>query len=893
MCHNSLMPSIMILPFDGPGASLEAAGGKGMNLARLARAGFPVPRGFIVQTEAYRAFVAANDLQRKIEGAIRGLSAEDGRGLEYASEKIRAAFSAGTLPKEVSWPIRAAYESLKDTPVAVRSSATAEDLPDLSFAGQQDTYLNIIGENEVLKAVVNCWSSLWTGRAISYRIRNDIPQEDAALAVVLQEMVQSEVSGVLFTANPLTGLRSEAVIDATLGLGEALVSGQVEPDHYVVNTLSGEIVSRSLGDKKLSIRGKPGGGVETIAEHASKRQACSDDEIRQLAELGQKVQKEYGAPQDIEWALAHGRLYLLQARAITSLFPIPEETLDPLKIWISFGAVQGLVGPLTPLGRDTILHFAAGAARMFGLKLRYDEIDVFGIAGERIWIKISDLIRHPLGNRLFAGALGIIEPSIGQILKPLAADPRLGAGKGSLRLGALRGLARFFLPILARAVHTLLDPVKARADFEAAIEARLQSSQIAPADDRFGRLANIVAFIRERVATAFSFLLPKFIPVFGPSMAALNLLDEIAGENRGLALEVTRGLPRNVTTEMDLALWDTAAALRADPRAAGVFRETSAQELASRYLQGILPPGAQTPMADFMARYGMRGVGEIDLGQPRWREDPAPVMHTLKSYLQIDPEHAPAVLFAKGEKAAQEAVEKLAAEARKGRAGWLKEKLVRAAARRIRLLMGARESPKFFAIRTMGIAREALLEVGREFVEAGTIDRPEDLVFLKLSELDSLARNEPRDWKALIAERRASFEREARRRQVPRVLVSDGRAFYEGLGSETDTADVITGSPVSPGVVEGVVHVVLDPHQSQLAPGEILVCPGTDPAWTPLFMAAGGLVTEVGGMMTHGSVVAREYGIPAVVGVHQATTRLKNGQRIRVDGTAGKIVVLG
>jgi phosphohistidine swiveling domain-containing protein len=887
------MTGPLVIPLDSSHATLEDGGGKGMNLARLTRAGFPVPRGFIVPTEAYRTFLAANDLQRKIQGAIKGLAAEDARGLEYASEKIQAAFSAGTLPDEVAWSIRAAYESLKDTPVAVRSSATAEDLPDLSFAGQQDTYLNLIGENEVLKAVVHCWASLWTARAIGYRMRNHIAQEDAALAVVVQEMIQSEVSGVLFTANPLTGLRSETVIDATLGLGEALVSGQVEPDHYVVNVNSGEIVAKTLGEKKISTRGRPGGGVETIAEHASKRQALSDEEIREVAALGQRVQKEYGAPQDIEWAFAHGRLYLLQARAITSLFPIPQEALDPLKIWISFGAVQGLVGPLTPLGRDTILHFAAGAGRMFGMQLRYDEVDVFASAGERLWIKISDLIRHPIGNRVFAGAFGFIEPSIGQILKPLAADPRLGAGKGRLKFTTLRGLARFFLPILAQAARTLLNPEKARANFDAAIETHLQTAQIAPAADRFGRLGNIAAFLRERVANAFPFLLPKFLSIFGPSMAALNLLREVAGENPGLALEVTRGLPRNVTTEMDLALWDTATALRADAGAAGVFREASAPELVSRYLQGTLPSAAQTAIAHFMDRYGMRGVGEIDFGQPRWREDPMPVMHTLQSYLQIDPDYSPAVLFAKGEKAAHEAVEKLAAEARKRPGGRLKEKLVRAAARRIRLLMGARESPKFFAIRTMGIARRALLEVGREFVEAGTIDRPDDLVFLQLSELDSLSRNESRDWKALIAERRAAFEREARRRQVPRVLVSDGRAFYEGLGSQTDTADVITGSPVSPGVVEGVVHVVFDPHQTQLAPGEILVCPGTDPAWTPLFMAAGGLVTEVGGMMTHGSVVAREYGIPAVVGVHQATTRLKTGQRIRLDGTAGKIVVIG
>ncbi|MGD2157833.1 MAG: PEP-utilizing enzyme, partial [Anaerolineales bacterium] len=224
--------------------------------------------------------------------------------------------------------------------------------------------------------------------------------------------------------------------------------------------------------------------------------------------------------------------------------------------------------------------------------------------------------------------------------------------------------------------------------------------------------------------------------------------------------------------------------------------------------------------------------------------------------------------------------------------GWLKEKLVRAAARRMRLLIGLRESPKFLIIRLMGIARRALLEIGQEFVEAGTIEQPDDLFFLRLSELRSLARQDSRDWKALIFQRRAAYQREQRRRQIPRVLVSDGRAFYEGLGVDIDKDGIMIGSPVSPGTVEGTVRVVLDPTKTQLSPGEILVCPGTDPAWTPLFMVAGGLITEVGGMMTHGSVVAREYGIPAVVGVHQATRRLEDGQRIQLDGTTGRIVVV-
>jgi pyruvate,water dikinase len=267
-------------------------------------------------------------------------------------------------------------------------------------------------------------------------------------------------------------------------------------------------------------------------------------------------------------------------------------------------------------------------------------------------------------------------------------------------------------------------------------------------------------------------------------------------------------------------------------------------------------------------------------------------MQTLQSYLQINQDMAPDVLFEKGARAAEAAIERLATQARRGTAGVIKARIVRALGMRIRMLMGLRESPKFFIVRLMGMIRNELLASGEEFASEGIIEKSEDLFFLHFHELQALANHDSHDWRKLIAERRAVHERENRRKQVPRVLVSDGRAFYQGIGVLADTDTVISGSPVSPGVAEGVVHIIFDPRGAQLAPGEILVCPGTDPAWTPLFMAAGGLITEVGGMMTHGSVVAREYGIPAVVGVHQATTRLKDGQRIRVDGTAGKIVVL-
>ena len=890
-----------ILPFNSVEATLEAAGGKGMNLVRLTRAGFLVPPGFIISTDAYREFVSANRWLPEILSGVVDLSAEDASALERISAQIRVAFSAGKIPENLEAAIRAAYAEIGNQPVAVRSSATAEDLPDLSFAGQQDTYLNIIGAESLLEAVINCWSSLWTARAIGYRIRNGIDHNEAALAVIVQEMVQSETSGVLFTANPLTGLRTESVIDATLGLGEALVSGQVEPDHYVVDTLNLRILTKTLGAKKISTRGKTSGGVETIEEAAdAERQALADEEILQLAKLGQQIQQEYDFPQDIEWALAENKIYVLQSRPITSLYPLPKESLNPLIVWFSFGSVQGLLGAMTPLGQDAIRMAFSGAGKLFGTQIRYDQTDVLVPAGERLWIKISDLLRNPIGARIYQTFLGFGEPSVRQILQGLASEPRLGTGKGRLELSTIGVLLGFFLPILGRAAINVHDPLKARARFQAYIESQLVHPDVR-GEDQYTRLAQRLEFMQSNISTTLYRLLPRFIPLLGPAMVSLNLLTQVAGDEKAArtdhgfsapALEVTRGLPNNVTTEMDIVLWRTAKAIQQDPDSIRMFLDSDARTLASHYLNGTLPEVAQTAITDFMKRYGMRGLAEIDMGQLRWREEPTAVLQTLQSYLQIPDEMSPDLLFERGASAAELALEQLAVQARRGFGGSLKEKIVRAAGRRIRMLMGLRESPKFFIIRLMGIIRNELLASGDEFAKEGMIEKPEDLFFLHFSELQALSQQEARDWRALIAERRSLYDRENRRKQVPRVLVSDGRAFYEGLGSGTDTGDVMAGSPVSPGVAEGIVHVIFDPRGAHLAPGEILVCPGTDPAWTPLFMAAGGLITEVGGMMTHGSVVAREYGIPAVVGVHQATSRLKDGQRIRIDGTTGKVILL-
>ncbi|MCA9973326.1 MAG: hypothetical protein KC425_24070 [Anaerolineales bacterium] len=884
----------VILPLDSGIATLPLAGGKGANLARLARWGFPVPPGFLVTTPVYHAYVAANGLQAVIDAALTSLdpAQADPAALQAASETIRGAFAAGALPPETAAALRRAYAALGEPPtaVAVRSSATAEDLPETSFAGQQDTFLQVVGADDLLTAVAACWSSLWTARAIGYRARNGIPHAGIGLAVVVQQMVASEVSGVLFTANPLTGHRGEMVIDATFGLGEALVSGQVEPDQYVVDVAARRIVRRQLGAKATVMRGRAGGGTTTETADGSRRQALPDDVILRLAELGTAVAARFGTPQDIEWAWADGRLFLLQSRPVTSLFPLPDALPDdlPLRVMFSFGAVQGILDPLTPLGRDLLMGAFAGLATLFGQPRTLQTQRILYEAGERLFIDVTHLLRHPLGRRLLHAALRLVEPGAAQALAAVAADAHLQPAPGWFRPATVGRLLRFFGPFLRRVPAVLRRPERARMRMQQGIDVLITDMA------HRGRLATTLAqrvdLLEELMRSGFARLLPLLLPPVVSGLASLNLLTRLANSVGHDVLLLTRGLPHNVTTEMDLRLWQAAAAIGQDAAAREAFARRAAAALAADYLAGKLPPRAQTAVADFLEAYGMRGVGEIDLGRRRWREDPTQVMQTLQSYLRIPVAQAPDAVFARGAAAAETAVANLEEALRRTRGGKLKARLARLAFERMRALAGLRESPKFTMIQVFGTTRAALLASGEALAAAGLLDAADDVFYLHAAELREMAAAPGPGWRERVAARRAAYAREQQRVQVPRLLLSDGRAFYEGVTGAA--AGDLTGSPVSPGVVEGRVRIVFDPVGTRLQPGEILVCPGTDPAWTPLFLAAGGLVMEVGGMMTHGSVVAREYGIPAVVGVHQATRRLQTGQRIRVDGSVGVITLL-
>ncbi|MEO8611031.1 MAG: PEP/pyruvate-binding domain-containing protein [Chloroflexota bacterium] len=885
-----------IVPFSSSDVTLARAGGKGVNLVELVRAGFAVPTGFIISTEAYRAFVEVNQLQSRILTLASYLSADDLSALEHTSNEISALFEQGVMPADIAIEINSAYNAL-DKPqaaVAVRSSATAEDLPGLAFAGQQDTYLNIMGEEAVLKAVKQCWGSLWTARAIAYRTRNHILPKDVALAVVIQTMVASESSGVVFTANPLTGRRDEMVIDASFGLGEAIVSGQVEPDHYAVNSQTWMITERKLGAKAMAIIPRSGGGTEHTRRDDSAKQSLPDEQIIQLAQMAQQVAAHFGSPQDIEWAWANQQLYLLQSRPITSLYPLPQTDRmnKETRIYVNFNAIQGVSDPLTPLGIDALRLLFGGVTKM--LRIQSPMQELLPETGGRLFLDFTSIMSDSRLRKLGLSLLADTEPGARHTLLRLIEEGRIPT-RQILTPGGMAKLFLALLPILRRVVVALIRPDQVRP--QAIADAEQYMREVQQHIQKANSLAQCLQVMEDDLPNANRIsikIMASAVPVLSAALPLVgNWLSDWLGEPPGVALQLMRGLPGNVTMEMNLKLWAAAQRIRADADALTMIRAQPVETLVEAYRQHQLPITVQQTLDAFLQEYGMRGMAEIDLGHPRWRDDPTPIMHTLLSYLELeDLLFAPDVVFQRGAEQAEQLAHDYVERARQLPFGRLRAWLLRATIHRMRTLGGLRELPLSYIARLYGLYRTALLGYGQELVKQGALECADDIFFVPLEILKRAAGGDIAALKSTISVNRAAFEREQMRKQMPRVLLSTGEAYYEGIGEVTDSEHDLTGDAVSSGVVEGIARVIFDPHGARVEPGEILVCPSTDPGWTPLFLTAGGLVMEIGGMMTHGSIVAREYGIPAVVGVHQATTRLKTGQRLRVDGNRGHVTVM-
>lgn len=836
-----------MVPLPALGArDIVVGGGKGANLGELIRAGFPVPDGFVITTDAYLAAARA-----------AGVDPRDPAG-------ARELLVTKPMPAAVANAVSEAYRALGGR-VAVRSSATAEDLPEASFAGQQDTILDVAGDDALLDAVRRCWASLWNERAVAYRATHEVDERALRLAVVVQRMVPATIAGVLFTADPITGRRRRAAIDAVRGLGEQLVSGAVNPDHYLVDARTGAVLERR-GD------------------------ILDDARLRELASVGARIEAHFGGrPQDIEWAIDDRKLWIVQSRDITTLYPLPASAPDPdrdLRVYLSVNVAQGVLQPFTPMGLQTFRLLGVALASLVAGRAADPSagVPVIAESGMRLWIDLTGLVRNAGTREIPVRVMSVMEARSSGIFARLLEDPRL-APRGGSRLRSLvsgfRAVRRTGAPPIVLGALLRPDATRERLLREVDELVRLDPGPLDTPAERLDAFERLFLSWPPR-------MFPKLIAMVAAGFLSYNVAGRLL---RGVASNdelrtVLRGLPFNPTTEMDLELWAIARRARDDPPSRAALAERTPEQLSEDYRRRTLPELLQRELETFLERYGHRAIAEIDLGLPRWSEDPTHLLGAIANYQRLDATAvAPDAQFSRGAREAETTIAALLSRVHGPR-----RVLARALLRRVRALAGVREAPKFHVIRVFARGRAILAPVGAAIADAGRVATADDIWFLTFTEARRAVAGE--NMRVVVAARRAEYHREMRRRHVPRVLLSDGTDAEVAFASPAADG-AIRGTPASPGTARGAAHVMLSPAGARLEPGEVLVAPATDPGWTPLFLTASALVMEMGGMMSHGAVVAREYGIPAVVGVPDATTRIATGERIVVDGSAGTVAPEG
>jgi pyruvate,water dikinase len=850
-------------------AQVAAVGGKGAHLGELARMdGLRVPPGFCVTTHAYRRILSASPLADDLIDRLSRVGLEEHDAIRSLSAELRGAIEAIPIPTDVAAEITVALARLGDeVPCAVRSSATAEDLPTASFAGQQDSYLNVVGAAAILRHIGRCWASLFTERAVTYRLRNAFDHRSVRMAVVVQRMVFPEVAGILFTADPVTGNRRVASVEATPGLGEALVSGVVNADRWTVR--DGAIVDRVIAARGLAMRATPEGETRAEPLAATRREdpSLSDEQVLRLTNLGRRIEAHFSRPQDIEWCLVDDEFHVVQSRPITTLFPIPAREDDENHVYISVGHQQMMTDPIKPLGISMWQLTAAGPMHE---------------AGARLFVDATRALASPATRPGLLALIGRSDPLIGDALQ------------------AVLDRGDFIAPLPDDAPGTVPargapEPIETDPAIVAALVAQNEASVAAMKREIATKSGpGLLDFIREDLLELKRLLFaPQSHQATMAGMEATWWLNDHLqawlGE-KNAADTLAQSAPGNVTSEMGLALLDVADAIRPH-REVVAFLERVPHD---GFLDELpaLPGGADVrdAIAAWLDRYGMRCPGEIDITRPRWSERPRALLPLILGNVR---HFAPGEARRRFDAGLEEASRKERELLQRLRAlpdGAQKAAEVKAMIDRLRTFIGYREYPKYGMIRRYGVYKAALMAEAGRLVQAGVIPEIEDIFYLTFQELHDATRTRQVD-PALVSGRKAAFLSH-HALTPPRVLTSEGEAVTGRYRRDDFPAGALVGLAVSAGTIEGRARVILDMAKADLAPGDILVTPFTDPSWTPLFVAIAGLVTEVGGLMTHGAVIAREYGLPAVVGVEQATRRIRDGQRIRLHGTEGFVEIL-
>jgi pyruvate,water dikinase len=865
-----------VLGFDEIDQSqLSVVGGKGARLAELSRIdGVRVPDGFCVTTDAFRRIMAGASSIEEPLGRLARLEPDDRAAIATLSAEVRGVLEETAVPDDLAAAIGQGIERLGDqTAYAIRSSATAEDLPTASFAGQQDSYLNVVDPTAILRHVQRCWASLFTERAVTYRLRNGFDHRKIHMAVVVQQMVFPRAAGVMFTADPVTSNRKVTSIEAAVGLGEGLVSGIVNADVYAV--CDGEVSDRTIAAKDRAVLPSPGGGTReaTIEPEQQKQPVLTDAQVVELAALGRRIEAYFGSPQDIEWCLVDDEVHIVQSRPITTLFPIPEVADQENHVYVSVGHQQMMTDPMKPLGL---------AAWQLTTPRPMAE------AGGRLFVDVATALATPATRAGILGTLGKSDPLIGHALQTVLDRGdfvRAVPGEEPIRPPASS-------PPGAAPIET--DP--------AIVTELIENSQASIAalerDIRTHSGPALFDFIRtnlnERRQGVFD---PRSLQVVMAGMEAAwwlnDHLEDWLGE-KNAADTLTQSVPHNVTSEMGLALLDLADAIRPYPDVVAFLQRVENEGCDGDFLKELAThkggPEARDAVGAYLDIYGMRCTGEIDITRPRWSERPDTLVPAILSNIRNFEPGAAKRRFETGQQGARKKEAELLTRLRALPDGAEKADEAKRMIDRVRTFAGYREYPKYGLVCRYFIYKQALLREAERLVQSGILSERDDIFYLRFEELEEVVGTNRVDDE-LIRQRKEAFA-SYKALTPPRVFTSDGEVITGNYQRDDVPPGALVGLPVSAGTVEGRARVITDMAQADLEPGDILVTAYTDPSWTPLFVGISGLVTEVGGLMTHGAVIAREYGLPAIVGVENATQQIRDGQRIRVHGTEGYVEIL-
>ncbi len=852
-------------------------GGKGANLGELSKIeGIRVPDGYCISTEAFKRIIGETSSINELLDRLSLLKVEDRDKIGELSGEIRRVIEGIAIPQDINQEIARLLSRLDEkNAYAVRSSATAEDLPTASFAGQQDTYLNIIGKEAIYQHISKCWASLFTERAVIYRLQNGFDHRKVHLSVVVQKMVFPQVAGILFTADPVTSNRKVLSIDASFGLGEALVSGLVNADNYKV--CNGTIVDKKISSKKLAIYALKDGGTkeQEIEPERQNRQALTDEQILQLERTGRKIEEHFGCPQDIEWCLVDDTFYIVQSRPITTLYPIPEANDRENHVYISVGHGQMMTDAMKPLGLSFFLLTTRAPMRK---------------AGGRLFVDVTPMLASPVTRTTVINSLGQGDPLLKDALTTIV--EREGFIKSSPDDTKEQGPSSSNRAISPSGFRTQIenDPAIA-ADLiersQTSIEALRQDIQTKSGADLFD-------FILEDIQQLKKLLFdPQSHVVIMAAMDAASWLNEKMEEwlgEKNAADTLSRSVPNNITSEMGLALLDVADVIRPYPAVIEYLHHVKDDNFLDELVKFDGGKETQDAIYAFLNRYGMRCAGEIDITKTRWSEKPTTLVPIILSNIKNFEPGAGEGRFEQGRQEALKREQELLERLKQLPDGEQKAEETKRMIDLIRNFAGYREYPKYGLVSRYFIYKQALLKEAEQLVQANVIHEKEDIYYLTFEELHEVVRTNKLDYQ-IVSKRKDEYKLHEKL-TPPRVITSDGEIIAGEYKRENLPAKAIVGLAVSSGVIEGRARVILNMEDADLEDGDILVTSFTDPSWTPLFVSIKGLVTEVGGLMTHGAVIAREYGLPAVVGVENATKLIEDGQRIRVHGTEGYVETL-